>query len=360
MELEGLGELALHIILLKSGPENTAAVACVSKIFRDSASDDSLLMAELCSGLHWAVAQTLPTQMDIFSHDHPMVPNNFPGSLPSSGILGPKMLMRPFGPQGSFEPLLSAPEFNDLAVLHNMQDTNPNNLMGPNWRRPSPSAPGMLPSPAPGIRPPIRPMTGAWDVFDANQFQRETKRSRIDGPLPVDDAALPFRKIDGRVLGMDQSYGLGPQIDIGGPSLPANVQGKNRLSPVDARAAVGGPSQGHSDNDYIWCGIVAKGGTPVCHACCVPVEKGIGSQLPEIVNCSARTGLDMLTKHYAEAIGFDVGFFLPDSEDDFASYTEFLLYLGAKNHAGVAKLDDGTTLFLVPPSDFLTKVLNVT
>lgn len=70
-------------------------------------------------------------------------------------------------------------------------------------------------------------------------------------------------------------------------------------------------------------------------------------------------GLDMLTKHYAEAIGFDVVFFLPDSEDDFASYTEFLRYLGAKNRAGVAKFDDGMTLFLVPPSDFLTKVLKV-
>lgn len=67
----------------------------------------------------------------------------------------------------------------------------------------------------------------------------------------------------------------------------------------------------------------------------------------------------MLTKHYAEAIGFDVVFFLPDSEDDFASYTEFLRYLGAKNRAGVAKFDDGMTLFLVPPSDFLTKVLKV-
>lgn len=80
---------------------------------------------------------------------------------------------------------------------------------------------------------------------------------------------------------------------------------------------------------------------------------------PDIVNCSARTGLDMLTKHYAEAIGFDVVFFLPDSEDDFASYTEFLRYLGAKDRAGVAKFDDGTTLFLVPPSEFLTKVLKV-
>lgn len=80
---------------------------------------------------------------------------------------------------------------------------------------------------------------------------------------------------------------------------------------------------------------------------------------PEMVNCSARTGLDMLAKHYTEAIGFEIVFFLPDSEDDFASYTEFLRYLGSKNRAGVAKLDDGTTLFLVPPSDFLTDVLKV-
>lgn len=80
---------------------------------------------------------------------------------------------------------------------------------------------------------------------------------------------------------------------------------------------------------------------------------------PEIVNCSARTGLDMLAKHYTEAIGFEIVFFLPDREDDFASYTEFLCYLGSKNRAGVAKLDDGTTLFLVPPSDFLTDVLKV-
>jgi hypothetical protein len=67
----------------------------------------------------------------------------------------------------------------------------------------------------------------------------------------------------------------------------------------------------------------------------------------------------VLAKHYSEAIGFDIVFFLPDSEDDFASYTEFLHYLGSKNRAGVAKFDDGTTLFLVPPSDFLKNVLKV-
>jgi hypothetical protein len=69
--------------------------------------------------------------------------------------------------------------------------------------------------------------------------------------------------------------------------------------------------------------------------------------------------LDMLAKHYADATGFDVVFFLPDSEDDFVSYTEFLRYLGSKSRAGVVKVDAGTTLFLVPPSDFLTNVLQV-
>jgi hypothetical protein len=67
----------------------------------------------------------------------------------------------------------------------------------------------------------------------------------------------------------------------------------------------------------------------------------------------------MLAKHYADATGFDVVFFLPDSEDDFVSYTEFLRYLGSKSRAGVVKVDAGTTLFLVPPSDFLTNVLQV-
>ncbi|XP_050386970.1 flowering time control protein FPA [Argentina anserina] len=132
---------------------------------------------------------------------------------------------------------------------------------------------------------------------------------------------------------------------------------KSRLSPPVVRGIVGGPRP--PDDDHIWRGIIAKGGTPICRARCVPVGKGIRIEIPEVVNCSARTGLDMLTKHFAEAIAFDIVFFLPDSEDDFASYTEFLHYLGAKNRAGVAKFDDGMTLFLVPPSDFLKNVLKV-
>ncbi|OMP03936.1 hypothetical protein COLO4_10090 [Corchorus olitorius] len=230
------------------------------------------------------------------------------------------------------------------------QDADPKNLIGPNWRRPSPPLPS-----GQGFRPPIRQTSGSWDVYDGNQFQRDAKRSRIDASLPVDDASFPLRKIDDLGPGTDHSYGPGPVIGsaVSGPFA------KGRLSPVPVKGTAGGLGLARSDGDFIWRGIIAKGGTPVCHARCVPIGRGIETELPEVVNCSARTGLDMLAKHYREAIGFDIVFFLPDSEDDFASYTEFLRYLGSKNRAGVAKFDDGTTLFLVPPSDFLTKVLKV-
>lgn len=68
--------------------------------------------------------------------------------------------------------------------------------------------------------------------------------------------------------------------------------------------------------------------------------------------------MEALTTHYEKATGFHLVFFLPDSEADFQSYTELLLFLGSKNRAGVVKFNDGSNLFLVPP-DFLTDVLRV-
>ncbi|CAH8390231.1 unnamed protein product [Eruca vesicaria subsp. sativa] len=198
------------------------------------------------------------------------------------------------------------------------------------WRRLSPTGAGILPSPAPSTRLlPVRSNRGSWEGYDPTQLDREHKRTRRDGSLD----SFPSLGVDDRITGLNRSY---------------------RRGPVASR-----PGRGFPDTDFIWRGVIAKGGTPVCHARCVPIGKGIESELPEMINCSARTGLDMLAKHYTEAIGFEIVFFLPDSEEDFASYTEFLLYLGSKNRAGVAKLDDGTTLFLVPPSDFLTDVLKV-
>ncbi|KAM7278130.1 hypothetical protein ACFE04_005264 [Oxalis oulophora] len=214
------------------------------------------------------------------------------------GPLPPGNGPRPYMPSNHF-----GPELGDFAAH-------------PSWRRQS--SPGILPSPQG-----MRPNTRTWDSYD----ERNPKRSRMDD----------------RIM-LEQSYG--------GPAIDGGVHGRSPYSPPVGSKVRGG--------DYIWRGIIAKGGTPVCQARCVPIGKGLETELPEIVNCTARTGLDMLTKHYAEAIGFDIVFFLPDSEDDFASYTEFLHYLAAKDRAGVAKFDNGTTLFLVPPSDFLTKVLKVT
>ncbi|KAJ9541674.1 hypothetical protein OSB04_028180 [Centaurea solstitialis] len=268
-----------------------------------------------------AIFNELPTQapqLDVYGHPI-LVPNSMHGRAPPYG--GPDVSIRPFGPPDGFDPLLQGPEF-----------PNSINPMGvPNWRRSSPT-PGMLSSTssASGINPPppTRPSPGAWDVFDASQLHREPKRLRTDGNVPLRD----MKDAD-------------PQ-----------VKGVGRL---DTRFTARGTDVGPLSSDYIWRGVIAKGGTPVCHARCVPIRDWIGYEIPEVVNCSARTGLDMLAKHYTDAVGFDIVFFLPDSEEDFASYTEFVRYLGDRNRAGVAKFDDGTTLFLVPPSEFLSKVLNV-
>ncbi|WCJ41298.1 RNA binding [Euphorbia peplus] len=284
------------------------------------------------------------SQLEMFDNNRPMGLNTLSGPLPPGSIHRPNLPVRPFVSQGGFEPMQSGSEFNDFAPMRNLRDGNPNIPMGSNWRRPHSPGASVLPSPASRIKPPVS--TG-WDVHDPNQYQREPKRSRID---PVDDDSFPTRKIDDRGLNLDRAYRFPPVTDAGilGPFV--GNQRKRSLSPV---------AHNRVENDHIWRGMIAKGGTPVCHARCVPFDKGTEIELPEVVNCSARTGLDMLAKHYTQAIGFDVVFFLPDSEEDFASYTEFLHYLGSKDRAGVAKFDDGTTLFLVPPSDFLTDVLKV-
>ncbi|CAN6485372.1 unnamed protein product [Victoria cruziana] len=262
--------------------------------------------------------------LEMFGHPRPPVQNNF------SGPLGPNAI-----PGG---------------LLQNLPEANANSPMGSNWRRGSP--PSNL-----GMRPQVGPPS-AWDR-DSSPFQREAKRSRIGSPLPIDDGSFRSRKAGEHLPGV-----FGPQSERGllGPPVSVHAQGQSGLLPGRASTLDHfGRDDHHSavDDDCCWRGVIAKGGTPVCNARCVPVGKGVDAALPEIVNCSARTGLDMLTKHYSEASGFDIVFFLPDSEEDFASYTEFLRYLSGKSRAGVAKFDDGTTLFLVPPSEFLTHVLKV-
>lgn len=77
------------------------------------------------------------------------------------------------------------------------------------------------------------------------------------------------------------------------------------------------------------------------------------------MDCTARTGLDMLAKHYYQAASAWVVFFVPADDADIGYYNEFMHYLREKQRAAVAKLDEKTTLFLVPPSDFSEKILKV-
>lgn len=136
----------------------------------------------------------------------------------------------------------------------------------------------------------------------------------------------------------------------GSGSLPSNPVEKKRFTPESDQSSL---------NEWKWEGTIAKGGTPVCRARCFPVGKVLDIMLPEFLDCTARTGLDMLSKHYYQAVNAWVVFFVPESDADIGFYNEFMHYLGEKQRAAVAKLDEKTTLFLVPPSDFSVKVLKV-
>ncbi|KAI3703944.1 hypothetical protein L1987_74141 [Smallanthus sonchifolius] len=126
-------------------------------------------------------------------------------------------------------------------------------------------------------------------------------------------------------------------------------------NPVEWKKSTPEPANG----EWKWEGIIAKGGTSICRARCFPVGKVLDMNLPEFLDCTARTNLDTLAKHYYRAARSWVVFFVPESDADMGFYNEFMNYLGEKQRAAVAKLDDKTTLFLVPPSDFSEKILKV-
>ncbi|XP_062199018.1 flowering time control protein FPA-like [Phragmites australis] len=111
--------------------------------------------------------------------------------------------------------------------------------------------------------------------------------------------------------------------------------------------------------EWKWNGAIAKGGTPICRARCFPVGKVLNFMLPEFLDCTARTSLDMLAKHYYQAASSWVVFFVPENDADMAAYNDFMNYLGDKQRAAVCKLGERSTLFLVPPSDFSEQILRV-
>lgn len=200
-----------------------------------------------------------PVQMDILGLNHPVLLGSNPGHPPSIGIRGPDLYLRPpLGPHSTFEPTVHGPEFIDLAAVHKLQNPSPKTLLGgPSWKRLSPT-PGVVSSPSAGVNVSNRSASGAWDVFDANQLQRESKRSRFE-------AALPPERTENQG-GLDEQYGL-------------NLLRSGGASGSLTRGTTGGLGQRHVESDCIWRGLIAKGGTPVCRARCVPVGEGLAADM---------------------------------------------------------------------------------
>ncbi|XP_011074231.1 flowering time control protein FPA-like [Sesamum indicum] len=290
----------LHGALSQTEEEASCARECLQgKLFNDPRISIEFSSSEPGRRARLSECPYPPVQTDMLDLDRPV--------LASFGPHRPDVVTRPItAPRVTFGPVVPGPGHQTPAG-------------DPNLRRLS-SAPGMISFSSPGFSIPDKRVSGAWDGFHSNELHRESKRSRFDAPLSAEIM---------------------------------KTEGENYLTTLSVTTG----AVGHH-SDCIWRGIVAKGGLPVCRARCVAIGERIDTHLPNVVNCSGRIRLDVLSKKYASAIGFNLLLFLPDGEEDFASYTEFLSYLIAKDRAGVAKLDDGTMLFLVPPSNFLSKVLD--
>jgi len=118
--------------------------------------------------------------------------------------------------------------------------------------------------------------------------------------------------------------------------------------PPAAAAAAAPPPPGPS-----WRGRILKSGAPVCAVACV--RGAPGAPLPADLNCSARTGLELLAAHL-KSVPFSVIELAPAAGEDVAPLGVFLAYLRERERAGVAKSGD-TTIFLVPPSAWAGQLL---
>lgn len=172
-----------------------------------------------------------------------------------------------------------------------------------------------------------------------------------------DSRPISYRQIPDRAMNSTQNYG--ERSDNWNASYDNFQVNSVPLPPPDRKRLTPEIHDMARNEEWKWEGTIAKGGTPVCHARCFRVGKPLDMPLPEYLDCTARTSLDMLAKHYYQAASAWVVFFVPATDPDMAFYNEFRNYLGEKQRAAVAKLDERTTLFLVPPSEFSEKVLKV-
>lgn len=168
-----------------------------------------------------------------------------------------------------------------------------------------------------------------------------------------------YRPIPERLANMAPNRPLGERDDHWNALHDDFQAGSMPMLPIDRRRLTPDLRGSSSKEVWKWEGMIAKGGNPICRVRCLPVGKPPDMVLPEHLDCTARTTLDMLSKHYYQAASAWVVFFVPANDRDISYYNEFMNYLGERQRAAVAKLDEMTTLFLVPPSDFSNNVLKV-
>ncbi|CAN1315991.1 Flowering time control protein FPA [Linum perenne] len=209
----------------------------------------------------------------------------------------------------------------------------------------------------------------SWDLPEDTDPLRGTKKLKT-GSFPPDRELpeFPLSDVERERRGYSRGYSDYPQAEpfrgdrndrLKG-SYDGFQQGPDTMlsNPVERKGFTSEPAP-PALKLWQWEGTIAKGGSPVCQARAFPVGKSMEIMLPEFLDCTARTNLDMLAKHYYQAAFAWVVFFVPASDADMGHYNEFMHYLGEKQRAAVAKLDDKTTLFLVAPSEFSEKVLKV-
>ncbi|PWA66779.1 Nucleotide-binding, alpha-beta plait [Artemisia annua] len=97
--------------------------------------------------------------------------------------------------------------------------------------------------------------------FDSSQIQREPKRLRTEGTMAYG--------------GKNDPVLLANQISRGVPQVKGLVHSNTRFTNTSPDI-IGSPTP---DANYIWRGVIAKGGNRICHARCVPVGDWIGYEL---------------------------------------------------------------------------------
>lgn len=215
-----------------------------------------------------------------------------------------------------------------------------------------------------GADPDHRTYLPSHETWDDQKGQNKGLLRRTPPPSNNEEKTLPLGSEENWDGKEGSQRGLLGRMPLPDSNLDQPVVYKNEHglveSPISPPAPdVDSPICPPPKDVFRWEGIIAKGGMEVCRCRCFPATKEIDVIFPDILNCTARTSLDMLAKYISQVLEFSVVLFMPQGVPDVAPYQELMAFLADKQRAAVCKLSEENTLFLVPPSDFVEQFLNV-